>query len=456
MPAPKKTRLIVLLTAVLTLITGVAANASIVGPDVASFQHSSGSVNWQSVKAAGSTFAFVKATEGGSYTNPYFASDWAGMKAAGLIRGAYHFARPSSSTSDAVNQAKHFVSVAGTMHSGGDLLPVLDIETDPGITNSQMVAWIKAYVAEIKTLTGRPTMIYTYAPFWINNVGNTTAFNYLPLWEARYSTYQPASIGGWSRWTFWQYTSSASVSGIAGSVDMSRFYGTLDQLRAMANLSATGTSSGPVTGPTSLSGHAIHGDFHLVPSPNGAMAEGWALDTFTQDSVWVAMTVDGRKLTAFRATASTTLPDTYASYGTNHGFGTFVPIPAGTHKVCLEVAYYGVASIAVPVCRSYTQGDNPRGRITSAVRSGSNVHITGWVIDPQSSSALKLTSRGTNGVTYSATGNLSNGSVVSVYPRWGRYHGFSLWVRATYTTTLCVTSSNIGAGKATGIGCVKR
>lgn len=455
MPAPKKTRLIVLLTAVLTLISGVA-HASLVGPDVAKYQHLSGSINWSAVKSGGSSFAFVKATEGTTYTNAYFASDWAAMRSAGLIRGAYHFGRASASTADAAAQARYFVSVVGKLDQPSDLAPVLDIETDPGISNAQMVSWIASYVSTIRQLTGRDTIIYTYAPFWINSTGNSTAFANLPLWEARYSSSEPARIGGWSHWTWWQYTSSATVSGIAGSTDMSRFYGSLDQLRSLANLDPTGdTSTSAVTGPTS-GGHAVHGDFHLVPSPNGAVAEGWAVDTYTSDPVWVAMTVDGRKLTPFRATRSTTLPSAYSSLGSGHGLSTFVPIPAGTHRVCLVVAYYGLHAEVTPSCHSYSQGAAPRGRITSAVRSGSNVHITGWVIDPQSSSALRVSSRGTNGVTYSAAAGLSNGSVISTYPRWGRYHGFSLWVRATSTATLCVTSSNIGAGSAASIGCVRR
>src|SRR5262249_39837308 len=58
--------------------------------------HWQGSINWTSVKNSGKTFAFYKATEGTTYTDPTFAANWAAIKNAGLIRGAYHFGHPGS------------------------------------------------------------------------------------------------------------------------------------------------------------------------------------------------------------------------------------------------------------------------------------------------------------------------------------------------------------------------
>jgi GH25 family lysozyme M1 (1,4-beta-N-acetylmuramidase) len=97
-----------------TLMIGVPALAAFIGPDVSNWQHPSGaSINWTLVKAAGHSFAFVKATEDTTYTNSYFAADWKAIQAAGMDRGAYHFAQPSSSPNSAVNQANHFISVVG-------------------------------------------------------------------------------------------------------------------------------------------------------------------------------------------------------------------------------------------------------------------------------------------------------------------------------------------------------
>ena len=53
-----------------------AADAVITGVDVASYQHPGGAaIDWGQVRSAGHRFAYVKASEGTSYTNPYFAQD---------------------------------------------------------------------------------------------------------------------------------------------------------------------------------------------------------------------------------------------------------------------------------------------------------------------------------------------------------------------------------------------
>src|SRR2546430_4836867 len=50
---------------------------------------------WCSSSSAGYRFAFVKATQGNYYTNPYFSRDYPAVEAAGMVRSAYHFADPS-------------------------------------------------------------------------------------------------------------------------------------------------------------------------------------------------------------------------------------------------------------------------------------------------------------------------------------------------------------------------
>ena len=67
------------------------------GIDVASHQHPDGAaIDWQAVAASGQSFAFIKASEGTGYTNPYFSSDTAKAAAAGVTPGSYHYAKPGS------------------------------------------------------------------------------------------------------------------------------------------------------------------------------------------------------------------------------------------------------------------------------------------------------------------------------------------------------------------------
>jgi lysozyme len=197
---------------------------SIQGIDVASYQ---GNVNWNSVKGAGLAFGFDKATEGTSYKNPYFASNWANMKAAGIIRGAYHFGHPGS---DPTTQADFFVNTVRPVK--GDLQMTLDIEVTDGRTPAQVWSWIQTFIGRVKYRTGRPGIIYTGFYFWRDSVGNPRNNLNCPLWLAAYvSDPTPYVPPAWSTWSFWQYTSSGRVPGVSGNVDRDAWNGSLSSLK---------------------------------------------------------------------------------------------------------------------------------------------------------------------------------------------------------------------------------
>lgn len=221
-------------TVVATSVTAGLAVADVRGPDVASHQHPYGAaIKWAST-ATKAQFAFVKATEGLSYRNPYFARDFAGIRSRGMVRGAYHYARPRAGAANAVAQARHFVATTGRLRAVGDLPPVLDLERSGGLRPAALIGWTRAYLQEVKRLTGRTPMIYTYPAFWRASMANTTAFKSHRLWIATYGP-RPHLVGGWTKYTFWQYTDRARLTGISGPVDMSVFNGSLRTLRALAN-----------------------------------------------------------------------------------------------------------------------------------------------------------------------------------------------------------------------------
>jgi GH25 family lysozyme M1 (1,4-beta-N-acetylmuramidase) len=217
-------------------LTGAAAAAAVDGPDVSGWQHPNGyTIDWSATRVGGAEFAFVKATEGTGYTNPYFAKDFAALAANKMVRGAYHFARPAAGTASAVAQARHFISVTGTLGTPGDLPPVLDLEVTGGLGSADLIAWAKAFLAEAERLTGRVPVVYTSPGFWKASMANSAAFTAHPLWIATWGP-KPVLAGGWTTYAFWQYTDKATVPGMPGPVDMSVFNGTLDQLRSMAKL----------------------------------------------------------------------------------------------------------------------------------------------------------------------------------------------------------------------------
>lgn len=234
--------LLVLLTSFCVL--GASALAYADGVDVSNWQ---GKVSWSKVKSGGVTFAFMKASEGTTYTDPMLRANWAGAAQQGIFRGAYHFARPSVGSATA--QARYFVNQVGSFANPGDLPPVLDLEATGGLGATALQTWVATWLQTTEQLTGRTPIIYCSPYFWIDHLGNSTAFHHYPLWIAHYTTGSPLVPGSWPTWTFWQRTSSGSVNGISGSVDMNRFNGTSQQLALLANTTG-GSTAPPPSGPT--------------------------------------------------------------------------------------------------------------------------------------------------------------------------------------------------------------
>lgn len=197
------------------------------GTDVSHYQPS---INWTTVKNAGVTFAWAKATESTTYTDPYFTTHVAGAKGVGIYIGAYHFARPSAhpnitGANSADSEAAHFWSVVSNyVKTGGTyLVPMLDWE-DIYCTNqlsaATMSAWVNQWCNTVSNYArgngapGIKPVVYTGAWYSTPSAtysGLTTAVTGWPAWIAAYPSNPNPQTGGpsssypWPTWNFWQY-----------------------------------------------------------------------------------------------------------------------------------------------------------------------------------------------------------------------------------------------------------
>ena len=189
------------------------------GLDVSSHQYN---VDWHAAWNQGGRFAYVKATEGTYYTNPYYGQQYNGSANIGMVRGAYHFAIPS--VGSAAAEANYFVNNGGGWSADGKTLPpLLDIEYNPypqlgntcyGMSASQMITWIREFSNTVKARTGRVPMIYTTTDWWRTCTGNTSAFADHPLHIASYSQAGPGAMpAGWGKYDVWQYSSTGPFVG---------------------------------------------------------------------------------------------------------------------------------------------------------------------------------------------------------------------------------------------------
>jgi GH25 family lysozyme M1 (1,4-beta-N-acetylmuramidase) len=193
------------------------------------------------VRATAQRFAFVKATEGETYTDPTFQDDWSGSKLSGLLRGAYCFFHPKQ---DPKKQADHFLSVLQAQSDKGELPPVIDLEVNDGLTKDKIILRVKTWLDEVELAVGRKPMIYSGVSFLEANFSElgggppVWAKDY-PLWLAWYpNQYTPGMTPlmprGWFNWTFWQYSETGVINGINTKADLDLFNGTLDDLYKLA------------------------------------------------------------------------------------------------------------------------------------------------------------------------------------------------------------------------------
>jgi GH25 family lysozyme M1 (1,4-beta-N-acetylmuramidase) len=324
-------------------VTGasVLAASALAYADGIDVSHHQGPITWSKVDSAGIGFAFMKATEGATYADPTLHVNWSGAEKEGIYRGAYHFARPSLAAGSAAQQASFYVSKVGSFSDKGDLPPVLDLEATGGLGVTSLTTWVSTWLSAVERSTGRAPIIYVSPSFWESSMGNSTSFHHYPLWVAHYAS-KPRVPGGWSTWTFWQHTSSGSVSGITGNVDMNIFNGSAARLAVLANSSAASTAPAP-PGPTLPSPAATA--MTLVPAATTATAGALVRFTGTLTTIKPAAPVRARAVSLWsRATATSTWSRVAA--GTTDSVGRYGVRVAVSRAAYYQVRWAGDASYA--------------------------------------------------------------------------------------------------------------
>jgi len=226
------------------------------GTDVSSFQPT---INWSSMRTDGLSFAWTKATEGTYYQDAYFVSHVNGAKAAGVLIGAYHFARPGydpniTGANSADTEAQYFWNFAGSyvVAGGGYLVPMLDWEDTnvlgKGFTAATLSQWANEWCNDVSNyahaagVTIKP-VIYTGS--WYSEPGTYPGLNSTvtiwPSWISDYpsctgsacgsscpQTCAPGNTYPWSSWNIWQYGDTNWSGG-----DSDVFNGTTNQFIQM-------------------------------------------------------------------------------------------------------------------------------------------------------------------------------------------------------------------------------
>jgi GH25 family lysozyme M1 (1,4-beta-N-acetylmuramidase) len=205
------------------------------GLDAAGYQYD---MNWASIKAAGYTFAYEKATQGNYYIDPYYSYNITQAKAQGIAIGSYDFADFGVNP---VTEADYFWKEIKSTISGDGLTlqPMLDAEK---YQTGNEDSWIASWATELEAdgaaagFTLKP-IVYTYQSWERDYLSSTTATNF-PLWFAWPGSTAPTASNEspWTTYEVWQYgeTGSIPTTDAGGSIPTS-VQADADQLNGDAN-----------------------------------------------------------------------------------------------------------------------------------------------------------------------------------------------------------------------------
>ncbi|MGG7176822.1 GH25 family lysozyme [Clostridium paraputrificum] len=183
------------------------------GIDVSNWQ---GNIDFVQVKNSGIKVVYMKTSEGVSFVDKFFSQNYQNAKAQGLDVGFYHFFRGNL---DPIAQANHFVNTIGNRVP--DCKLAIDLESADGMGKVELTSRALQFIDEVKRLTGKDLVVYTYTYFANSNID--TRLGVYPLWIAHYGVSAPGSNPIWNDWVGFQYSDKGNVPGVAGNCDMNEF-----------------------------------------------------------------------------------------------------------------------------------------------------------------------------------------------------------------------------------------
>jgi lysozyme len=192
------------------------------GIDISHYQ---GVADWPKVKQAGIRFAYIKATQGASFTDPKLKANVEGAASVEIPIGLYHVFL--ANTGEA--QVQNWLNANRNFRS--QLPSWLDIE--PGSvtdeTVCQVIDLLEKGFSFSDVIFCSPSTADAY-------LSDHTAFAAYGLAISHYNVSAPRIPEPWTDWEFWQHSCGGTVDGISTAVDLDWFHGDNSSLQALLNV----------------------------------------------------------------------------------------------------------------------------------------------------------------------------------------------------------------------------
>jgi len=180
--------------------------------------HYQGEVFWETVgDNTKMAYVYLKATEGSERIDARYERNIDLAHRYGLKVGSYHFFRPKT---DLSMQIRNFR--AQCLPGEQDLVPMLDVETDAGLSSEQFCDSLFKILNLMEETYHQKPLIYTYRNFYNKHlVGKVDDYQ---LMIAMYADEPPVLADG-RDYIIWQYSCKGRIVGVVGNVDKSRLMG---------------------------------------------------------------------------------------------------------------------------------------------------------------------------------------------------------------------------------------
>ncbi|PVU82118.1 hypothetical protein DDP54_02830 [Cellulomonas sp. WB94] len=192
----------------------------------------------------------------------------------------------------------------------------------------------------------------------------------------------------------------------------------------------------------------------VTGASGGVSVSGWVVDPDTSSSSYVWVDVDGRGQPVLAGLLRADVGAAFPGYGDAHGFAGLVNAVPGAHRVCVTAVNVGTGGDVSLGCRSVVvPGGSPLGRVDAVTGASGGVSVSGWVVDPDTSSSsyvwVDVDGRG-----QPVLAGLLRADVGAAFPGYGDAHGFAGLVNAVPGAhRVCVTAVNVGTGGDVSLGC---
>lgn len=178
-----------------------------------------GEIDFKKVKKAGYDFVMINAGYGRylSQKDPYFETNYANAKAAGLGVGAYWYSYAATAT-DARTEAETFAKVIAGKQFDYPIAFDLEDMSQNYLPNNVINNMCDAFIGYLEK-QGYYVCLYTFTSFLKNHISDATLSKY-DLWLADWAT-NPSYKGPVG---MHQYSDTGKVTGIKGPVDLNVAY----------------------------------------------------------------------------------------------------------------------------------------------------------------------------------------------------------------------------------------